>query len=245
MRILCFVFLLLLPIWLSAQVPTENVLSGTFNVIVAVPGGSSDFQVTGVFNDVTNEYLAGDVAAGMILWDLQGARFEIMAVSGVGTLTLDVRDINSQGFVNTGIGAVIDETSGYPVFVAGVSDNLNSRMDNHFKQVVDVSGSGSDNTDFEVVSDSLRVTDGAGSLSVALDEINFQWEEQVFDSFTGSTLAITVATLPTSAEEVFVWRNGILQSNGVGHDYFISGNNILLNRTSMGDRFVVRFRVSN
>lgn len=137
MRRLFVAVLLLISTVIHAQPPgLQNVANGTFNVAVGVPGGSSDFQLTGFFNDLTSRYADVDVVPGMIFWDVDGQRFEVMAVSGLGVLTLDVRDIDGVGTVSTGIGALIVETSDYPFHVAGVSDELNSIIFNHLVQLL-------------------------------------------------------------------------------------------------------------
>ena len=136
LKIAIFLAGLLISMSLSAQPTTQSVLAASFNAVSSSPGGTSDFQVTGLFNDLTGQYTGGDVSVGMIFWDTDYNRFEIMAKTGTTILTLDVRDINSAGMVSNGIGAIIEETNDYPPYVAGISAELQSAINNHFIQVL-------------------------------------------------------------------------------------------------------------
>ena len=69
LKIAIFLAGLLISMSLSAQPTTQSVLAASFNAVSSSPGGTSDFQVTGLFNDLTGQYTGSDVAVGMIFWD--------------------------------------------------------------------------------------------------------------------------------------------------------------------------------
>lgn len=185
MRVLVLIIALLFNFSMSAQPTLENVLSGTFNAAVAIPGGSSDFQATGFFNDLTGRWADTDVTTGMIFWDANGERFEIMSISGAGVLTLDLRDIGSVGSISTGFGAIMVETGDYPVYVQGISGELQSIINNHFVQILDASVTTS----------------------------NFK--EERFTGVVGTNITITVGTPTADPADLTFYRNGLQQEPGV------------------------------
>lgn len=162
MRLFAFILALFSVGGLLAQPTTENVFSGTLNIVTATPV-SSDFQIVGFFNDLTGEWAVSDVDTAQIVWDIDGNRFEVIGITSTSPLTITVRDINAAGAVATGLGAIMVETSDFPVYVSGISPDLQSRINNHFVQVVAATGGGGGTDDQEA--DEVPITDAGGYFS--------------------------------------------------------------------------------
>lgn len=103
------------------------------------------YTVTGTTNDVTSNWTASDIAAGDSLYLEDGSELRVYQVvsisSAVGTaFTIVINDLNNTGSLpTTGVGALYRGTTNYdfPVWTAGISETLQSMIDNRFKQRLD------------------------------------------------------------------------------------------------------------
>ena len=120
----------------SAIDSTESVFSGTFNAVTVTsnPVVGYDYSILGFFNDLTSKYTYNQLATGYVFWDTGGQRWSIdsVVVSSTPTIFINRSNTTTTQSPYTGIGAIIDESAKYPVWVTGVSDNLNNLISRHF-----------------------------------------------------------------------------------------------------------------
>jgi hypothetical protein len=154
----------------AQQAETLTAVAGSCNVLsVSAPGVGEpgDFYVTGLFNDLSGQWIDSSVVAGYILWDVDGNRFSIDSVTYGGLLDIWVTDLDTAGTVATGIGAIVQENDNYPFWVAGISQGLNQIINAHMVQMIGgdiASGGGSP----------LTVAEGDSSPSISdVTQINF------------------------------------------------------------------------
>lgn len=102
-------------------------------------------------------------------------------------------------------------------------------------------GGGSDNAAIQVSGSDLQVLDGGGTVSVPLDQVNFELVEERFTGITGTAITITVGTPTADPADLIFYRNGLQQEPGV--DFTIAGTNITLTVSAVAaERFIVKFR---
>lgn len=135
------------------------------------------YTVTGVTNDVTSNWTASDISAGDSLYLEDGSELRVYQVvsisSAVGTaFTIVINDLNDTGSLpTTGVGALYRGTTNYdyPVWTAGISETLQSMIDNRFKQRLDalLKGIG---TDYITTDSFSTFTNGASYASIPLNK---------------------------------------------------------------------------
>ena len=146
MKNLLTILLLLFTVSLSAQI--DKIVNGTFNLTTtSTAGGTGDYVVQGTFTDLNDTYSVTDVQVGDFYLDGSGDLFEILVINTqIGSiLNLDVQDVDNQGTLPSGNGAIFRMTKdGYVPIVNGVSATLQSKINNFaiysIREEVDLAG---------------------------------------------------------------------------------------------------------
>lgn len=179
--------MVLFSIALIAQATTQTALSGKVQFTGFSAGGTAD--VVGnldSWNDQTNQYFANAIAAGDVVWDNAGNRWEVMVVnsSNLFSANVDLRDINSAGGVPSGVGIISRETPnlGLSLFTPdnniGISQQLKSRIETHNMILIDAVSTTGDNWGSDVVVSDGTIT-GDGTPGSPLSAVGDNWGAQV------------------------------------------------------------------
>jgi hypothetical protein len=182
------------------------------------------YTVTGVTNDVTSNWTASDISAGDSLYLEDGSELRVYQVvsisSAVGTaFTIVINDLNNTGSLpTTGVGALYRGTTNYdyPVWTAGISETLQSMIDNRFKQRLDalLKGIG---TDYITTDSFSTFTNGSTFASIPLDKTVWsttrgsKWEKTGAGTMTRRSTdnGLNASTIANTSNDTLIFNSNL------------------------------------